>query len=82
LAAAAVCLGGAWLGALAYDRLSLGLGPARVRVSTSVPDDGYKPPEVGDPAPDFVLRDPEGRPYHLRDHIGRLPIVLEFGSFT
>jgi hypothetical protein len=39
-------------------------------------------PGVGDPAPDFLLKDLEGRPFHLRDWLGRTPLVIEFGSFT
>jgi hypothetical protein len=39
-------------------------------------------PGVGDPALDFLLKDPEGRPFHLGDWVGRTPLVIEFGSFT
>jgi hypothetical protein len=39
-------------------------------------------PEVGDPAPDFVLQDTAGQEYHLRDRVGRSVIVLQFGSFS
>jgi hypothetical protein len=43
-----------------------------------------RPPveQEDDPAPDFVLKDPQGRVYHLRDHIGTGLIVIQFGNFT
>jgi hypothetical protein len=39
-------------------------------------------PEEGDLAPDFEIRDVEGRPYRLRDHVGKGLIIIQFGSFT
>src|SRR5262245_27707842 len=42
----------------------------------------YAGPAVGDPAPDFTLRTLDGRETTLRDFIGRLPVVLEFGNLT
>jgi hypothetical protein len=39
-------------------------------------------PAVGDLAPDFTLRDIDGHEFRLADHLGRVPIVLEFGSVT
>ncbi len=40
-------------------------------------------PTVGDPAPDFELRDIHGEdPIRLNSFQGRKPIVLIFGSFT
>ena len=39
-------------------------------------------PAVGELAPDFVLKDVDGRPFHLKDYIGPHFIVLEFGSIT
>jgi hypothetical protein len=39
-------------------------------------------PTVGDRAADFALLDLEGQAVRLRDHVGRKPIVLEFGSLT
>src|SRR5262245_57646383 len=39
-------------------------------------------PAVGEPVPDFVLRDLEGNEVRLKDQIGRVPIVLEIGAFT
>jgi hypothetical protein len=39
--------------------------------------------KVGDRAPDVVLLAPDGvTQVHLRDHIGRKPFVLLFGSYT
>jgi hypothetical protein len=38
--------------------------------------------EVGDAAPDFTLRDLDGKPFHLAEEAAKLPIVLEIGSFT
>jgi hypothetical protein len=37
-------------------------------------------PQVGDAAPDFTLGDIDGGAYRLRDHLGRRPVVIEFGS--
>ncbi|HLW67421.1 MAG TPA: deiodinase-like protein [Gemmataceae bacterium] len=39
-------------------------------------------PAVGEPAPDFVLKDVNSQPFHLKDYVGRHFIVLEFGSTT
>ena len=39
-------------------------------------------PAVGEPAPDFTLRDADGEEFHLHDHLGSQFIVIEFGSFT
>jgi hypothetical protein len=36
----------------------------------------------GDSAPEFSLRDTDGKETRLRDLLGQLPIVIEFGSFT
>jgi hypothetical protein len=41
----------------------------------------HQKPAVGEPAPDFTLREPDGREYRLSEHVGR-PVVLEFGSVT
>jgi peroxiredoxin len=40
-------------------------------------------PKIGDPAPDFELRDINGEnPLRLSDFHGRSPVALIFGSFT
>ena len=39
-------------------------------------------PAVGEPAPDFVLKDLDGKDYRLFDRRGRTPLVIEFGSAT
>jgi hypothetical protein len=39
-------------------------------------------PTLGDAAPDFTLRDVEGKTFRLSQEVGRMPVVLEFGSFT
>jgi cytochrome oxidase Cu insertion factor (SCO1/SenC/PrrC family) len=39
-------------------------------------------PAVGDLVVDFVLKDLDGKPWHLRDHLGAGPIVIEFGNLT
>ena len=40
-------------------------------------------PRVGEPAPDFVLRDSKGEnPVRLSDYKGERPVALIFGSFT
>jgi peroxiredoxin len=38
--------------------------------------------QVGDPAPDFTLRDTEGREFHLAAELGKGPVVLVFGSLS
>jgi cytochrome oxidase Cu insertion factor (SCO1/SenC/PrrC family) len=37
-------------------------------------------PRVGDQAPDFTLRDLDGKEVRLSDYRGRMPVVIEFGS--
>ena len=40
-------------------------------------------PRVGDPAPDFELRDAHGQnPVRLSDFRNKKPVALIFGSFT
>jgi cytochrome oxidase Cu insertion factor (SCO1/SenC/PrrC family) len=39
-------------------------------------------PRVGEEAPDFALRDVDGRPARLSDWRGRMPVVIEFGSYS
>jgi hypothetical protein len=40
-------------------------------------------PKVGDPSPDFALRDASGEhPVRLSDFYGKKPVALIFGSFT
>jgi len=40
-------------------------------------------PKVGDPAPDFELRDIRGEnPFRMSGCRGRTPVALIFGSFT
>jgi hypothetical protein len=44
-----------------------------------VPD---PPPEIGQPAPDFTLRDLDGKEVRLSDWRGRMPVVIEFANYT
>lgn len=39
-------------------------------------------PRVGEPAPDFTLRDVDGNRFRLSDHLGQRPVVVEFGSYS
>jgi hypothetical protein len=39
-------------------------------------------PRVGDAAPDFTLKDVDGREFRLRDFVGLRPVVLEFVNIT
>jgi hypothetical protein len=39
-------------------------------------------PALGEAAPDFSLVDVAGRPFRFSAEAGRLPLVIEFGSFT
>ena len=45
-----------------------------------VPERFPRHPAVGEPAPDFVLRDLEGRPWALGEFLGRGHLILLFGS--
>src|SRR5262249_10849317 len=40
------------------------------------------PLQVGETAPDFTLRDLDGRQVRLSDYRGRMPVVIEFGSLS
>jgi hypothetical protein len=65
-------LGWAWFGDRDADqavRMALGLAK--------------KPqPAAGDAVLDSTLHDLEGHVVHLRDFVGREPVVVEFGGFT
>src|SRR5262249_32068497 len=37
---------------------------------------------LGEPVLDCVLREVDGNEVHLRDFVGKMPVVVEFGSFT
>jgi hypothetical protein len=39
-------------------------------------------PALGEVAPDFVVRDLDGKELCLKDLVGKLPIVIEFGSYS
>jgi hypothetical protein len=39
-------------------------------------------PALGETAPDFVLRDLDGKAFRLKDAVGKRPLVIEFGSYT
>jgi hypothetical protein len=40
-------------------------------------------PKIGDPAPDFALKELDGvTKYRLSDYRGKKPVALIFGSFT
>jgi hypothetical protein len=39
-------------------------------------------PALGDAAPDFVLRDLDGKELCLKGLVGKQPIVIEFGSYS
>jgi hypothetical protein len=41
-----------------------------------------QPPRVGERAPDFSLRDLDGREVRLSDYRGHMPVVIEFGSLS
>ena len=49
----------------------------------SPPPVGADPiPAVGEPAPDFVLKDLDGKDCRLADELAKKPVVVEFGSAT
>jgi hypothetical protein len=55
-------------------------GPA----NRPIPFRGYlhAKPALGETAPDFVLRDLDGKELRLKDLVGKQPIVIEFGSYS
>jgi cytochrome oxidase Cu insertion factor (SCO1/SenC/PrrC family) len=73
-------------------RLTLALGLALVvtasawaqRPGGATPFDQYpkNKPALGEAAPDFVLKDLDGKEFRLQDVLGKKPIVIEFGSYT
>ena len=70
-----VCCLGVWLLAKAIVKTDAYLMDQRLAMA-------MRSLAVGEEAPDIRLKDPEGRPFRLRDWIGRLPVVLELSSFT
>ena len=39
-------------------------------------------PALGAAAPDFTLTDLDGKEFQLKDHFGKRPVVIEFGSYS
>jgi hypothetical protein len=39
-------------------------------------------PALGEVAPEFTLRDVDGKPFRLARELARMPVLIEFGSFT
>jgi hypothetical protein len=64
--------------------LALVLGLAIVARSPAADRERSKPaaPALGGAAPTFVLLDLEGKEFRLKDHAGKRPVVIEFGSYT
>jgi hypothetical protein len=58
--------------------------PSGSQTSRLVPFHGYlhAKPALGEAAPDFVLRDLEGKELRIKDVVGKQPIVIEFGSYS
>jgi peroxiredoxin len=82
-----VCAVGAWLfAALGLKIYSTPQPPERPAVPPT-PEDTREffqrlKPALGEPAPDFTLRDVDGAPFTLSRESGKRPLVIEFGSFT
>jgi hypothetical protein len=60
-------------------------GPQSAAGPGQGPGEAAPPPaslRVGEMAPDFTLRDLEGRQVRLSDYRGRMPVVIEFGSLS
>ena len=53
--------------------------PRRASTEIAAP---VPPLQVGEQAPDFTLRDLDGRPASLSDYRGRIPVLIEFGSLS
>jgi hypothetical protein len=62
--------------------VAVGLGASGCAKSPATSDVIPPAEHEDDPAPDFVLKDPKGQEYRLRDHIGTGLIVIQFGNFT
>lgn len=63
--------------------------PPESSPAVAVPDPGpgeteppASPVQVGEMAPDFVLRDLDGDEVRLSDYRGQVPVLIEFGSLT
>jgi hypothetical protein len=69
----------AWLLAIPLIVAGVALAPAWLERNRNR-DRGK--PAVGEEAPDFRLTDIDGKEFHLAEHIGSRPLVLEFGSAT
>jgi hypothetical protein len=77
---------------LLFPLVLAGAGLLRLALPASpvdVPDEAQRRtqylaahPALGEPAPDFVLRDLEGKEFRLRAWAGKRPVVIEFGSYT
>jgi cytochrome oxidase Cu insertion factor (SCO1/SenC/PrrC family) len=72
-----------------YLRLIVVVGLVMGAVAQAQPSDsgrfnGYlrAKPALGENAPDFSLRDLDGKEVHLKDLVGKRPIVMEFGSYS
>ena len=58
-------------------------GSSSQQQAPAAPDDfASMAPHVGEPAPDFALRDLDGASVRLSDRAARGPVVLVFGSFS
>lgn len=58
--------------------LAAGLAVGLAATSSSAQDTDTPTVKVGDPAPDFELKDAHGASYRLSELIERGPVVLEF----
>ena len=58
--------------------LAAGLAVGLAATSSSAQDTDTPMVKVGDPAPDFELKDAHGASYRLSELIERGPVVLEF----
>lgn len=58
--------------------LAVGIAAGLASVEASAQDTDTGTVKVGDPAPDFELRDAHGATYRLSELVQRGPVVLEF----
>jgi hypothetical protein len=90
--ALAACLTGLLVVALAIVHVEMHQWSQMVQAAAALADkEAADPdrtvPDTGvllepEPAPDFRLLDVDGRTYHLAEHLGKGPVVIEFSSFT
>ena len=72
----------------AVSMLTLAASALLVAASAAQPQGGKvqsypdMKPALGTAAPEFTLTDLDGKDFQLKDHVGKRPVVIEFGSYS